>query len=263
MTEGRPIYTELVRIYEARTEADLTLVRAILAGAGIQAFAFGEQIRLARPNVDSPKAVLVPMDDATRAAEVLRQQGVIPGVVEAEDLDRLWVGLVVPLLAAPNAMPLAAALGRRDASFRTALFQALERAGPRGVALLEDVTLALALRGPTTAAREAAAFVAASEPLRERRPFVAATLGALVRRACPSEIALRVASMLERFRLLAEAERALVPLLEHAEPAVRDAAIEALFSISGGETLGYEPDALAEARATAVERWWARVGGRA
>lgn len=256
------VYTELVKIYDARNEADLQLVRAILTGGGVPAFSFGEHIRFTRPNVDSPRAVLIPVEFAARAADVLRQQGVIPGPVAAEDLERLWVGAVAPLLAAPHAAPLAAEIGWRDGAFRAALFADLERAGARGVLLVADLALAFAARGPDAAAREAAGHLAASEGFRERRGDFATALGALVRPSSPRDVAARVAAMIERFRGLVEAERALVPLLDHADAEVRDDAIEALYSVSGGETLGFEPEAPVADRALAVARWWARVGGR-
>jgi hypothetical protein len=261
---ARPTYTELVKIYEARSEPDLELVRAILSGGGIPAFAFGEHIRATRPSFDAPRAVLIPVEFAARAADVLHQQGVIPGgVVEAADLERLWVGVVAPLLAAPHAAALAAEVGRRDAALRAALFADLERAGSRGLALLADLALALALRGPDAAAREAASHLAAAEAFRERRADLVLALGALVRRSSAADLAGRVAGMLERFRGSIEAERALVPLLDHDDAAVRDGAIEALYSVSGGETLGFEPEAPPQDRALAVARWWARLGGRA
>jgi hypothetical protein len=257
-----PIRADLVKIYEPRTEGDLALVRAILSSAGIASFALGEHIRLTRPCFDTPLAIAVAADEAERALEALRRQGVVPAAVEGSDLDRFWLGPVAAALAAPHVGALAAEIGSCEASFRASIFARLEAAGPRGIALLEDLVLALGHRGPSAAAREAAAYVAASEALRDRRPALAAALGALIGASSPVEVALRVASMLERFRGSTEAERAIVPLLDHADAAVRDAAIEALYSISGGETLGFEPDASADQRGAAVARWRARVGGR-
>jgi hypothetical protein len=256
----RAEYTELVRIYVARDEGELALVRAILAAAGIPAYGYVESLH---SRIDEPRAVAVPVDLAARAAEVLRRQGVVASEPDMPDLERLWLGLVAPLLSAPHAAAFAAEVGRREPALRAALFADLERAGPRGLSLLSDLVLALALRGPDAAAREAAVFLAACEAFRGLRPGFAAALGALVRTTSPVEVARRVAGMLARFRGLGEAERGLVPLLAHAVAGVRDEAIEALYSISGGETLGFEPDAPEDERARAVERWWARVGGRA
>jgi hypothetical protein len=270
VTEGRPAvalpsYTEVAKVYEARDETDLRLVRAMLEGADIPVFAYGEHLRNAAYGAvpEPPRTLLVPLSFARRAIRVLHDHGVLkPAPVERDELTSFWSVEVVPALAGAPASGLAASVSLRPEPFRTALFGALEAAGPRGLEILQDLALALAVRGPRDAAREAAGYLAACEAFRERRVAYVAALGAIASRGADADLAGRAIAALERFRGSTDAERAIVPLLDHADAGVRDAAIEALFSLSGGETLGYEPDAPAAARREAILRWWDRVGRR-
>lgn len=261
-----PSYTELVMVYEAHDEADLGLVRALLEAADVPVFAWGEPFAAAAATDlaggFTRRRLLVPVAFARKAREALRERGVVRPVAAApaDELASLWREVVAPLLAGPEATPLADLIALRGEAFRAALFGALAKAGPRAQALLADLALALALKGPREAAREAAGFLAAHEALRDRRAALVSSLGALVARGAEKDLAVRVVAALERFRGSPDAERALVPLLEHEDAEVRDAAIEALFSVSGGETLGYEPDAPLDARRAAVERWRERTG---
>jgi hypothetical protein len=257
-----PSYTEVVPVYEARDGANLAVVRAILEGSDIPAIVYAEHSARLGLRAAS-RLLLVPTSFAERARDVLRASGIRePAPPARDDLAALWSSEVVPVLAGAPAPGLASAVALRGDTLRAALFGALEAAGPRGLDVLRDIALALAVSGPLAAAREAAGYLAACEAFRDRRREMVLALGALAARGADAELALRVAVALERFRGAAETERALVPLLEHADAAVRDAAIEALFSVSGGESLGFDPDAEPAARAAAVRRWADRVGIR-
>jgi hypothetical protein len=257
-----PSYTEVVPVYEARDDANLAVVRAILEGGDIPAIVYAEHAARLGLRAAS-RLLLVPTSFAERAREVLRASGVrAPAPPARDDLAALWSSEVVPAIAGAPPHSLAGAIALCGDALRAALFGALEAAGPRGLEVLRDVALALAVSGPLAAAREAAGYLAACEVFRDRRREMVLALGAIAARGADADLALRVASALERFRGAAETERALVPLLEHEDAAVRDAAIEALFSVSGGETLGFEPDAEPAARAAAVRRWSERVGIR-
>jgi len=262
-----PSYTELVKVYEAKDDAERDLVRALLEGADVPVFAYGEPLAGAGSSgigaLMGPRKLLVPVAFERKAREALTARGVIRAApTPSDEMAPFWRAAVVPLLAGPFALGLARDLALRSEALRAAVFASLEAAGPRGLTLLADLALAFAAGGPREAAREAAGALATSEAFRDRRAGHVLSLGALVLCGADKELAARVTASLERFRGSPEAERALVPLLDHEDAEVRDAAIEALFSVSGGETLGYEPDASPETRKAAVARWRERTGGR-
>ncbi|HVY61052.1 MAG TPA: DUF2007 domain-containing protein, partial [Planctomycetota bacterium] len=98
LTEGAPAvalpsYTEVVKVYEARDETDLNLVRAILEGADIPVFAYGEHVRSAAYGAvpEPPRTLLVPFSFGRRALRVLRDHGVLkPAPVERDELTAFW-----------------------------------------------------------------------------------------------------------------------------------------------------------------------------
>jgi hypothetical protein len=245
-------FSELVTVYEPADLEDLDRVRGLLAAADIQFY-------VPRMTFTAPR-VQVPAELAERAKAVIAEGG-RPSPLDEKALAALWSKEVAPVLAGAPARSLASSLAVAEA-LRQAVLAALGRAGARGVEVIEELGLAFVLQGPRAAAVEAAAHLAASDAARERRERFLAALGGLVAYGAERDVLERAVLVAERFRGVAAAERAMVPLLEHADAAVRDAAIEALYTISGGETLGFEPDAPPEERAAAVGRWWARLGGR-
>ena len=253
-----PSYTELSRVYDARTEKDLRFAHTLIEGADIPVFSNAARVGShAFPYL----AVLVPVDFAEKARAVLRENGLLKTPVDEAALAAVWAKDVVPALAGGQAASLASAIALEPGPLRAAVFEGLEEAGPIGLTVLRDLALSLAARGPREPAREAAGYLAACEAFRDRRGELIAALGAIAARGADADLAARVIGAVERFLGSADAERALVPLLEHANAGVRDAAIEALYAVSGGETLGFEPDAAEDARRAAVRRWRERVGG--
>ncbi len=261
---ARTTYTDLVTVYEGRSSYEVLVVRALLGAEDVPTAAPTPTLEhLTSPG---PIEVGVPRELADRALRVLRERGVLPPeeARDREDLGRIWARHVAPMLEG-GGEPLARELALRDEAFRRTLYEALARLGARGLDVVARLVFAFAARGPLGAAREAAAFLASREGQNETRLDLVRRLGALAETARAPEVALRVAAAVERFRALGlglEAERALVPLLEHEDAGVRDEALEALYSLSGGQTLGYDPEAREGARREAVERWWTRVGGR-
>ncbi len=273
--EGGPVapvagfgYADLVRLMTARTRTEALVVKAILGAADIPVTTPRHHFLEGGPVTDA-FALLVPREFLARAIAVCRDRGIFETTPAGEVLAKLWARAVVPAIEAwrPDAEAVPA-LGRELAlvaePVRRGLFEALGRLGPRGLGVVAELLLAFARLGPREAARESAAYLSSSDVFRPARAELLARVGELVASLRPrdTETALRACAAAERFRGVAEAERALVPLLDHEDASVRDAAIEALFSISGGETLGYEPDAEPEARRAALARWQARVGGR-
>ncbi len=246
--------SDLVKVFVAENPVQANLVRSILEGVRIPVYIPSEFVRILAfdPEVmDLSKGVAleIPSSTVERANEVLCAAGVVCRA-EPGEVDAVWREHVAPAVAkAEEGAPDVVAV--LDLNNMAVTEQIASRLGEVDRRFLEQVFL---------------------EACRQDKPRLAAALARTLDAHDDDDLAERVtaipdgptravaATALAHLKGHTEAAiRSLVWLLEDDAEAVRDAAIEGLFSLVG-EDFGFEPDAPVEERNDAVQRWKDRVG---
>ncbi|GIW71388.1 MAG: hypothetical protein KatS3mg102_0930 [Planctomycetota bacterium] len=251
-------YVELVPVYNAADLTEAQLVKGLLESAqvpcAIEDDASGALTdALTGARLDGTD-VFVPAAYVEAARRVLAAHGYAAGI------DRERATELVQLLEAAlgggeqeRARFLEALEEEPSRETRLAVLRALERLPHLEEAIATLVRASLNAEEEGRVLEDLALLVAE----REMPRTLAARLAADLAEATRSDSAARrrrAATALGKLRGVGAA-RSLVALLEDPDESVRDAAIESLYALTGGESFGYEPDAPPAERAAAVERW--------
>jgi hypothetical protein len=262
-TEDEIEYTELAKVFNAPDRGTAKLVKAIFEEAQIPSVieddASDTLDGIVGAQLDGID-VFVPAEFAERARALLDEAG-IAGRFDRREMQAFFEQEVVPALRAGAGAPpraLAEKLGEKGREFRHAVITALGREGAQGA------QLARALLGEAVRLEENPLVVdvpslADAGHLGREAPLQ--VLDDLARLAAdPAAPVRREVARALGFMRRAGAGATLVTLLGDRDAAVRDEALESLYSLSGGETFDFDPDVDPAKQQAAIVRWreWVR-----
>ncbi len=269
-------YVELVKIHNVATVQEARLIKGLLESADVPCVVEDDVMETLHGFIPSQLDgidILVPATFGERAKELLCTEGIVCGV-DPKAVALFIEEKVKPAFGGDEAAVavLHEALSRQNRDFRHDVVGRLARAGEPGF----ELARALVVRACESAADPGAT---PEESVEESRGPVHVDVARLVdegrlgpkgppalvldlaRLAADERPVVRrcAAAALGRIRG-AGAGKALVALLDDADGTVRDEALESLYTLSSGETFGYDPDREPAKQHEAIANWreWVR-----